>query len=234
MQFISNDIRVDLTHNQIQHIFLHDAENLAIGQQYKHRNVIISVENNPLSCDCDMYDFLRYLEGEVHPDVQDYFHIKPGNLRCHSPEELKDISIDVLSSRRFSQSLTCRLKNTDSITVCSERCDCFFRPMDKAFIFDCVNKQLTSVPSDIKEPDISSIRNFIRTFDSISYFALNLSHNWLMHMPNLERMGLESPVKELVLSDNNISEISLDGLNTMMKVCNIIFALLNKRHLFCS
>ncbi|XP_012235817.2 protein toll isoform X1 [Linepithema humile] len=220
LQFVSDNIRVDLTHNKIQHILLHDAESIAMAQKSKHRNVIISVENNPLSCDCDMYDFLRYMEGEIHPHVHDYFHIEPGNLNCHSPEELKNLRIDVLSSQQYSKNLTCRLKNTDSITVCSEKCDCFVRPMDKAFLFDCTHKNLTSVPKDIKEPDISSIRAFTQSIDSISYLALNFSHNWLMHMPNLKTMKLES-VEKLVVSHNNISEISLDGLNTTIKVLEL-------------
>lgn len=212
---------MDLTYNKIRHIFLHDAENIAIGQKYKHRNVIILVENNPFRCDCDMYDFLRYLEGDMHPNVQNYFHIKAGDLRCHSPQDWNGVRLDDLSWRRYSRNLTCVVKNTGYFTACSDRCDCFLRPIDKAFIFDCSHKSLTSVPSDIEQPDISSLRTFTKSIDSISHIELNFSHNWLTHMPNLRTMRI-GPVEKLTLSHNNISDISLDGLSTSMKVCNII------------
>ena len=121
----------------------------------------------------------------------------------------------------YSRSFICSIRNTDSITVYPEKCDCFLKPYDKTFIFDCSNKNLTSVPSDIKEPNISSIQAYTRSIDSISQFELNFSHNVLMHMPNLKTMKL-GLVKKLILSHNNISQILFDRLFTTIKVCNIV------------
>ena len=187
-------------------------------------NTKILMEHNPLSCDCDfLYNLLRYNKGKI---IRKFTHriqnidIKLENLICQNPKEMEKVRISDLNS----MNLTCKIENTDSINVCPEECNCFLKPYDKTFIFDCSNKNLTSVPSNIKKPNISSIQAYTRSIDSISQFELNFSHNLLMHMPNLETIELrKESIKKLILSYNNISEITSNGLSTTMKVCNILY-----------
>lgn len=193
---------MDLTHNKIEHIFLRGAEQIVTYNE-DARDAIILINDNPLHCDCGLYDFLRYIEGRMHPKVQDYFHIKPGNLTCQSPNELKNVRVTDLKSKL----LICMVAEPD---VCPEKCDCFVRPEDNAFIFNCSHKNLLSVPSDIKEPN-----------DSFQY-ELNLSNNQLTSLPDLKTMELES-MKKLILSHNEISEISLDGLSSTIQVRKFTF-----------
>ncbi|EZA52048.1 hypothetical protein DMN91_009805 [Ooceraea biroi] len=202
LQFLSSNIRVDLTYNKIRRISLHDAEELAANQEYS-RNVIILVDNNPINCDCDLYDFLRYIEGEMHPKVQEYFHIIPRNLTCQGPPWLKNMRVTDLRSR----TLTCKIDEGPNI-ACPENCDCFFRPVDQTFIFDFTHRELTQVPSDIKKPGYPW------------NLELNFNGNRLRRMPDLKRLGLER-VKKLGLSHNNISEIFLDALSSTIEVLEL-------------
>ncbi|XP_067206517.1 protein toll-like isoform X1 [Linepithema humile] len=204
LQFSSNNILINLTHNKIQRILLHDAEDIIRENSKTFRNVKILVENNPLNCDCNVYDFLRYYEGEMRK-VQSYFQIGLDNLICHSPKEVEKVWL-------YSKNLTCRIQNTDSITICPKKCDCFLKPHDEAFIFDCSHKNLTYVPNNIKEPNINFIRNLTKSVDTISKFYLNFSHNQLTQMPDLENLKLRS-VNKLFLSHNDISTISKNGLS---------------------
>jgi len=200
VQFVSNKIEVDLTHNKIEHIVLNDAEQIVkIQGIFTHDDHFaeILVNDNPLHCDCKLYDFLRYIEGEMDPKVQDYFQIIPGNLTCQSPRELKDVLVTNLKSKL----LTCVVTPKE----CPEKCTCLERPEDNTFIFDCSHKDLTSVPSDIKKLN-----------DSFQY-ELNFTGNQLTRMPDVKAMGLGS-VKKLILSHNVISEISLDGLSNTIQV----------------
>lgn len=206
MQFVSSNIKVDLTHNKIEHIFLRDAERY-MSYQEDPRDTIILIDDNPLHCDCGLYDFLRYIEGRMHPKVQNYFHIIPGNLTCQSPKELKNVHVTNLKSKL----LMCMV---DDAEVCSEMCNCFVRPEDRAFIFNCSHKNLLSVPSDIKKPENTSRYEY--------KYELNLSGNQLTHMPDLTAIGLES-VKKLILSHNEISEISMDGLSSTIQVRKFTF-----------
>ncbi|EFN86808.1 protein toll [Harpegnathos saltator] len=194
LQFMSNKLNVDLTHNKIEHIFLKEVELLASSQDVP-RDVIISVENNPIKCDCILYDFLRYIEGRMHPYAQNFFHIKPGDLKCHSPKWLEDVKVTNLRSR----TLKCNVKDTNLKLPCSQECECILRPDDRSFKIDCSHKNMTHMPSDIKDPG--------QPFR----LGLNFSSNMLTKMPNLMELKLES-TKLVDLSNNNISEIFLDGL----------------------
>jgi len=199
LQFLSNNIKVDLTHNKIRHIFLRDAEDIASPQKFP-RDVIVLVDNNPLNCDCNLYDFLRYIEGRMHPKVQEYFHIIPQNLTCQSPKSLRNIRVTDLRSK----SLTCTMNQGPNIT-CPQECDCSYKPEDQTCIFDCSHRKLTQVPNDIKQPSHSC------------NLKLNFSDNRLTRMPDLRKLGLRY-VKELILSHNNISEIFLDELSSTLTV----------------
>lgn len=162
------------------------------------QDTIILVDNNPLHCDCDLYYFLRYIEGRMHPKVQNNFHIIPGNLTCQSPKELKNVRVIDLKSKL----LTCIVSNPE---VCPEECDCLVRPEDVTFIFNCSRKNLSSVPIAIKKP-----KKFFQ-------IELDFSGNQLTRMPDLKAMEL-GVVKKLRLSHNFISEISLDGLSSTIQV----------------
>ncbi|XP_067205444.1 protein toll-like [Linepithema humile] len=214
--FSSHNVLVNLTHNKIQHILLHDAENITkkLEQNIRtktDRSIRVLVDNNPLSCDCDVYDFLRYYEGKMR-NVRSHFQIELHNLICHSPKELEKVRVDALLSLQYFKNLTCRVINTDSITICPEKCDCFLKPFDKAFIFDCSHKNLIYVPNNIREPNIYFIQNLTKSVDTISQFYLNFSHNRLTQMPDLEELKL-IPVNKLFLSHNDISTISKNRLS---------------------
>lgn len=200
---------MDLTYNKIQHIFLHSAEHIAEFQQAFH-DAIILVENNPLSCDCELYDFLRYIEGKMHSNVQNYFHIIPGNLTCQNPEDLKNVPVKMLKS----ESLMCTVNDTN--LECPEICDCHVKPDGNVFIFNCSHRNLTSIPSNIKNPG------------DLWQVELNFANNQFTRMPNLKNLKHES-VKKLDLSHNNISEIFLDELPRTIQVCKSLHNILSKK-----
>ncbi|XP_050465403.1 protein toll [Cataglyphis hispanica] len=201
LQFLSSDIKVDLTYNKIQHIFLHNAEQIAEFQQAFH-DAIILVANNPLNCDCGLYDFLRYIEGKMHSNVQNYFHIIPGNLTCQNPEDLKNVPVKMLKS----ESLMCTVNDTN--LECPEICDCHVKPDGNVFIFNCSHRNLTSIPSNIKNPG------------DLWQVELNFANNQFTRMPDLKNLKHES-VKKLDLSHNNISEIFLDELPRTIQVLQL-------------
>lgn len=199
LQFLSNNIKVDLRHNQIEHIYLSTAEEVAKYQEVA-RDVIILVEDNPIACDCDMYDFLRYLEGRMHPYVQNYFHIIPGGLTCKSPEWLSDIAVAGLKSK----TLKCQV-----LDPCPDECACWVKRNDRAFLVDCSNRKLTSVPRNIKTIPHHRLE-------------LNFTGNKLTGMPPMADIGLNNVhISQLLLSNNNIHDVSANELPLSIDVCII-------------
>ena len=196
---MSNNIKVDLSHNNIRHIYLGSAEEVARFQNIS-RDVIILVNDNPIVCDCDLYFFLRYLEGRMHPYVQNYFHIIPEGLTCQGPAWLTNTSVTQLKSTLLKCEIT---------DPCPRNCTCWVQPDNKAFLINCSERNLTSAPRDIKNlPDYQ--------------LELNLAGNQLTTMLPLANIGLnDTQVSKLILSNNNISDISLDVLPLHVEVSRL-------------
>ncbi|XP_031848594.1 toll like receptor [Nomia melanderi] len=189
LQFISSKIKVDLRYNNIKHIYLNSAEKLA--SFHISRDVIILVDNNPIACDCDLYDFVRYLEGKMHPNVQNYFHIISGDLMCQSPEWIMNISVSNLKSK----SLKCNV-----VDICPTNCTCWVKPYNKAFLVDCSYRNLTNIPRNIQ-----ALPNY--------QLELNFTGNKLSQLLPLRDIGLDNvSISELLLSNNDISNVPLDAL----------------------
>lgn len=209
LQFMSNKLKIDLTHNKIEHILLREAE-LVASSQKTPRDVIILVGNNPIICDCSIYDFLRYIEGRMHPYVQNFFHIIPEYLSCRGPKWLENVQVTDLHSK----TLKCMTKEANYNIPCPQECECILRPEDKDLKIDCSARNFTHVPNDVKDPG--------EPFK----LGLDFSENMLKKMPNLAKLNLQS-AKLLNLSNNNISDVSMDGLPEGVKVREFVIFRLN-------
>lgn len=191
---------MNLTHNQIKTINLAHVEEIAKYQKVP-RDVLIFVEANPINCDCSTYDFLRYLDGRLHPYVQNYFHIIPQHLTCQTPDRLVGIEVTDLKSEQ----LKCQV-----LDPCPDSCTCWLIRDDETFLIDCSYKNLTSVPRNIKTLPLS------RSIE------LNFTGNELTRMAPLAEIGLDDvQISKLLLSNNNINKISVNELPLNMKVRKI-------------
>ncbi|XP_034945149.1 uncharacterized protein [Chelonus insularis] len=199
LQFLSNKIEVDMTNNKIQSIFLRHAEKLADVQRFP-RNVFINIQNNPISCDCNLYDLLRYIEGDIHPYVQNLFSLKVDNLKCDQPASLKGIEISHLKSR----SLTCEIIESprDNLS-CPQNCTCMKRPSDKSILIDCSYRGLTVAPEPLHVPAGRRVE-------------MNLIGNHLTTMPSLTQSGYDQ-VTVLSLNKNSISQISANATSEKLE-----------------
>nr|XP_033325300.1 protein toll [Megalopta genalis]XP_033325301.1 protein toll [Megalopta genalis] len=199
LQFTSNEINVDLRYNNITHIYLHSLEKIASTQRIA-RPVVIQVEDNPIACDCDLYDLLRYLEGKMHPYVQNYFHIIPGNLICQSPKWSMNISVSHLKS----ETLKCEVTNP-----CPTSCSCWAKPYLGAFLIDCSYRNLTSIPRNIQ-------------FLPRHKLELNFEGNKLTQLLPLTGLGLSNAtISKLLLSNTSISSVPLDILSSDLEVLEL-------------
>ncbi|XP_076396662.1 uncharacterized protein LOC105663427 [Megachile rotundata] len=180
LQFVSDNITVYLQHNKIQHIYMTRAEEIA-KYQNKARAVNIFVGSNPTICDCNLYDFVRYLEGKMHPYVRNYFIIYPGyDLICHGPEQMYNVSVHTLKSK------SSKYLNSKSHV---KQCICRENEMDEIFVVDCASKDLVdaeipweSALSHKKLPELMPCHKQQRsTFDLFNYSFMQMCHlsmNW--------------------------------------------------------
>ncbi|XP_043273540.1 protein toll-like [Venturia canescens] len=203
LQFLSENLYVDLTNNNISHVYLDGVESWAAERTYS-RNLIISIEKNPIECDCELYSLLRYLEGRLNSNVKKAFILEIGHTKCEAPNELKGTIIMNLRSKTFKceTNQISKLKNS-----CPDQCGCYVRPENKACLVNCVNEGFIETLKKVECPVDHSIE-------------LNFSGNSLSSMPNVNWPGYER-ISVLDLDHNNISSISIEMLPPNLKVLKL-------------
>ena len=205
MQFSSEDLDVNLDYNNVSYIKF-TTENYWEKMNSSNHRVSVSIENNRIQCDCQVYDFLRYLEGRLHENVNKTFQLFIGNSKCHGPSSFREIAITDLRSK----TLTCNINETNFNVECPDKCTCHMCPEDNTFIVDCNYKGLTEAPRKLDYPPNHQI----------DHIELNLTGNYLKTMPYLGR-NVYNNVTTLALGHNKIFNLTTDGLSNKLEVREI-------------
>ncbi|XP_058801642.1 protein toll-like [Phymastichus coffea] len=204
LQFVSNSVSVDLRHNNISRVVLSRLELMAMNQTTT-RDVIVDIADNPIRCDCEVYELLRYLNGDMHPNVQNYVHLRPANLTCDSPDYMLGAQVFDLKAK----TLKCLVESEqprpgDPCSPSNHACNCWLRPEDKALLLDCAARNLTRPPEWIDAQNVAKVE-------------LDLRMNKLKEPPSMYKKGYEK-VTSLNLARNNISFVDERLLSPNLKV----------------
>uniref|UniRef100_A0A0C9RW22 Tl_7 protein n=1 Tax=Fopius arisanus TaxID=64838 RepID=A0A0C9RW22_9HYME len=202
-QFVSDDIEVDLSSNRIERVILKTVEMFSKKATYV-KNIMISIEKNPIVCDCNIHDLLRYREGRMDPTVDSQFTLKMNELMCHKPKSLENVLLKDLESK----SLKCLVEEPVMYDAqCPDRCSCWMRPEDQAYLVDCSWRNLRSAPASLKSPPRFHVE-------------LNLTGNYLTSFPSMHQPGY-SAVTVLSLSHNQIAELPVSALSDNLSVLEL-------------
>lgn len=99
------NVNVDLSYNRIRQINLNEEEMTAQLEDLDETPFItLRVDNNPISCDCELYNLLRHLEGRMGSSVQNSIKFIFYELKCK-----KSNGAEVLISRLSSKTFECPL-----------------------------------------------------------------------------------------------------------------------------
>ncbi|XP_046735889.1 protein toll-like [Diprion similis] len=200
LQFFSDKLTLDIRHNNIKVIDLSFAPALVNYQHTKlaaDRTVIVLVDENPIVCDCSLNSFLEYLDGQMHPDVQKLFHIKPDQLKCSGPEYMTGTRVADLKYKSFEcHTLTC-----------VEECNCLLRENDNTIIVNCSHRGLREAPRGLMNLTRRNVE-------------LDLRGNFLTEMPSFGKSGYGN-ITALLLSHNNISSFSATRVPPTLQVLEL-------------
>lgn len=162
------------------------------------------MNNNPLVCDCRIHPLLRFLEKTVHSSIQNSLLLKIKNLLCQEPIWLENVAVTTLRS----DSLTCLVSEPQVWNAtCPDKCSCWRRPENQAYLIDCSNQNLTVAPKSIKAPDNH-------------YIEMNFIGNYLDNMPLINQNGYDK-VTVLLLAHNNIKNVPLESLTEHLRVLSL-------------
>nr|AEX20238.1 toll-like receptor [Scylla paramamosain]AGG55849.1 toll-like receptor [Scylla serrata] len=111
---------------------------LELPQALPTQVIKIELKDNPLICDCSLYNFALWLqgkisEGDVQLDVVDNAYIK-----CSMPD---DRGVQKFVMTLDLNTLVCNRK------VCHPSCTCVTRPHDNMFFMECVQQRLQGIPA---------------------------------------------------------------------------------------
>ncbi|XP_076396056.1 uncharacterized protein LOC143263919 [Megachile rotundata] len=196
LMFVLSNITLDLRHNKIQHIQLNTKEEYGNYKAIKG-NIEIFVANNPIICDCKLYDFLYYLGEKMRPAFQQFVHITAENLTCRGPEWTNGTLVNKLQWKTF------KCPKSES---CPTKCSCWIKPNERLFLIDCSYKNLTAIPTDMNS--IPYYRSEINKSTEIPFLTkLRLANN---NISDVSVKELSLNVEALELHNNSIKTLKSD------------------------
>lgn len=196
-KFSKDELKINLDSNNITYLDFYGAEQTAYQQPiyntYAESATVISINNNPIICDCTFIDFSKYIKGDMYPGVKTAIYIIYNNVTCASPNIFKGLQIENISP----DMLFCPLEEVLKDFECSseERCHCGWRPFDSTLVVDCSGSKLSKVP-DIYLPDDLPYNQT----------EIHLEQNHLAMGPNASNSGYENATI-LFLNDNLLEEL---------------------------
>ncbi|KAI4498459.1 hypothetical protein M0802_006394 [Mischocyttarus mexicanus] len=206
VSFKSNKTLVDLRYNNISNIFLEDIELTALFQMEK-RDVKVLIDHNPILCNCNLYNVIRYFHNEMPYFVYNYIEFVTQNFSCIYTNGTMGPKIEKLNSTTY----TCAENEYFKMdTRCPTICTCSVRISDKTRLLDCSNKNMSSFVFD------DETQYFVNRFPVI----LNLTGNALWRMPLIFSLKPIN-VTGLLLSNNRISEIRVENLPRTLKTLEL-------------
>ncbi|XP_013412983.1 protein toll [Lingula anatina] len=203
-----------LSHNQMTSIdftFFHRLVDLppalegidpdfAIGPSKGHV-LTIYIGNNPMHCDCLLYDFLSFIQKNSHANDNLRFYYE-NSLKCHGPPSLNGTDLAVVDAKN----LVCPV--SDRNTACST----IYRRYDDATITNCSWQGLIHMSQKIDQNttilDVSN--NYLETIPDMSdtmYREVYLDNNSISTFPTSQ--VLPHNLTTLSLRYNSIRTISM-------------------------
>ena len=180
----------------------------------KSYHVVVSLRNNPIHCDCDIYDFLRYLNGNMNETLREKIRIFSTKLKCDRPLEHHGKNVGSLIYTNFICDISKKNFHPDNACGVNGKCSCRYRQFDETLFINCSKRNLT------KTPELTNL-------EFINKIELYLQSNYLTEIPDIMKSGYDK-IEFLDLSDNRISNVTENILSGKLKVYlyNIIIIIL--------
>uniref|UniRef100_A0A8D8H726 Protein toll n=1 Tax=Culex pipiens TaxID=7175 RepID=A0A8D8H726_CULPI len=206
-EFLSESIRVNLSHNRISEIDLSDMESI-IGTSYNSdaSKIYVDVSHNPLDCSCIFFFFAQYLQKEMNETVYKRIEIDTSNLQCAEPKDLRGTPVGQVKS----EDVLCELDRPGtSIRRCPAGCSCSTRRKDFAVIVNGTGQGLVQIP-ELPLPQSFGFR----------FIELHMDHNNITELPTDALPGYSS-VAKLYVANNAISELLPENLPASLRILDL-------------
>lgn len=202
--FHGQAIQVNLNHNRITDIDFSSFVTTADLYVPPVHSPVISLEANPLVCDCEIVDFALFVQKKLDIVESDYLRIKAVNVTCDKPERLHGTllrSVEVMD-------LICELNSSYFNQSCPAKCSCAWRSYDQAIIVNCSSADLSSVPN---------LGKF-----NYNFTILHIDHNRLHVLPQTGENAGYSEMREIHAQGNQITMIRPESIPVQLEYLNLM------------
>lgn len=218
IHFVSDGVKLNLKNNQIKAINLRRWKHFPFNEMIK--NVTLSLEGNPFTCNCILYIFATIVQGKLNEHSKTSYQIlidDADKITCTSLED-RQMHVKTLDLKF----LTCNLD------FCSDNCTCSWRPYDDMLTVDCSFKDMKEIPMPTKDMyqlktnysvTLNLMNNSLANFDGLDHpfytrlANLTIPYNKISH---INESDLPGNLKVLDVRGNNLtflSDTTLDYLN---------------------
>jgi Leucine-rich repeat (LRR) protein len=179
-------LKLQLRNSAVRHIdFTH------MNQTSSPRfTVQVDLQSNPLLCDCDILEFLRFL---IDGSSRSKLEIDTDELQCDKPKNLKNRNVK-------------SLKLTDLVCLesvqCPRRCHCSTK--DDVVTVNCDSLNLREIPR--------------MTSSEGQKIVLHLSHDGITNLPVIKQRIGHGNLTEVYLQNNKISTINFNTLEGLKEL----------------
>lgn len=127
--------KLDLKNNSIEYLDYYDFAHTP------QQDIDIELRDNPLICDCSLFEFSQLLQGKISEEEKDKIQLRvvdKTKVKCSLPN---DRSVQKLVMTLDTTKLICYRKE------CHSSCTCAVRPYDHMFIVECAHQGLHTIPA---------------------------------------------------------------------------------------
>lgn len=162
------------------------------------------LNENPLNCDCNIFQFLNILNGCA--DIRKYLILITNKLECNATGKLNG---RLISHVQPSDLLCPYDKNCSTIADKSAACECWIRSFDNVLIVNCSNAALTKVP------DLSSLSRASHLFERIELIIANND------IATISSVTMPDNIHKINAENNSIRMVKSESLPRLLTELNV-------------
>ncbi|XP_063607043.1 protein toll-like [Penaeus indicus] len=195
MRFLSEGVKLNLKNNLIKTISL---RRLKVFSPKDIKNVTLSLEGNPLVCNCLLYIFTKIIQEKS--ELTSKIIINDADKVTCTNLENRTMYVKTLDFKRLS----CKLEQ------CLDNCTCSWRSHDEMLVVDCSFKDMKEIP--IPSKDMYDLKKYSVT--------LNLMNNSIADLDGLNH-PFYTRLANLTIPYNKISHFNKSDLPDSLKVLDV-------------
>lgn len=176
------------------------------------RNLEVILANNPLVCDCESYDLIRYFQQKMNPAALKQVSISPNHIQCTAPNNLKNMSVAKVKPEDV-YCLWDKLHKDSVNDTCPKGCTCTWWSANMVLVINCTN--LRSLPEKLPQSQYIKLSDGKQV--NIIGIDLILSNNGLRSLKEVSEL-LPLKIMKLTMSSNALKNINDLKLPKSLKV----------------